>query len=189
MYSDVDHYLKSWHRCVIHKTPKPIQRAPIQPILTHQALELVCIDFLTVEPSKGFENLLVITYHFTKFSVVIPTKNQLAKTTARALYDEFIVKNATQSNNTVSPSEKWSGGENEFDLDSEIKWKDHLKTVVWQYNCTPHESTGYAPYTLLFGREPIIPVDQVFGLHRFRTKFSEELQQNLQKVWLEAYEK
>ena len=54
-------------------------------------MELVCIDFLTVEPSKGYENILVITDHFSKFSQAYPTKNQLAKTTARVLFEHYIV--------------------------------------------------------------------------------------------------
>ena len=56
-------------------------------------LELVCFDYLTLEPSKGgFGNILVITDQFSKYAVAIPTRNQTAKTTAEAFYNEFIVK-------------------------------------------------------------------------------------------------
>ncbi|KAL5006250.1 hypothetical protein ScPMuIL_015056, partial [Solemya velum] len=37
-------------------------------------------------------------------------------------------------------------------------------TLVHYYNCTPHESTGYSPYRLMFGREPKLPVDIMFGI-------------------------
>ena len=50
-------------------------------------------DYLSLEPSKGdIGNVLVITDHYTKYATAIPTRNQTAKTTAEALYNQFIVK-------------------------------------------------------------------------------------------------
>lgn len=50
------------------------------------------MDFLTLEQAQGgFGHILVITDHFTKYAVVVPTKNQTAKTTADALFYHFIV--------------------------------------------------------------------------------------------------
>jgi transposase InsO family protein len=50
------------------------------------------MDYLTLEMSKGgYQNILVLTDHFTKYAVAIPTKNQTAKTTAEALFNSFIV--------------------------------------------------------------------------------------------------
>lgn len=61
-------------------------------IKSRYPLELVCMDFLTLEPSKGgIANILAITDHFTKFAVAIPTKNQTVKTTADALCDNFVL--------------------------------------------------------------------------------------------------
>lgn len=42
------------------------------------------------------------------------------------------------------------------------KWPEYIKELVMMYNCTPHASTGYTPYQLMFGREPRLPVDHLF---------------------------
>ena len=51
-------------------------RAPLVNITTTYPLKMVCMDYLTIEPAKGIANVLVITDHFTKFAMAIPTKNQ-----------------------------------------------------------------------------------------------------------------
>ena len=89
--SDVEHKVKSYIRCIQRKTvPKP--SAELVNITTTQPMELVCIDFLSLERSKGgHENILVITNHFTRYAQAFPTRNQLAKTTAKVLFEQFIV--------------------------------------------------------------------------------------------------
>ena len=44
------------------------------------------------------------------------------------------------------------------------QWSDHLKKVVYAYNCTRCDSTGYSPFYLLFGRDPPLSFDRLFGL-------------------------
>ena len=90
MTSDVDKWVKVCDRCLRRKG-KGLQRAPLVSVTTTYPLELVCMDYLTLEPSKGVANILVITDHFTKFAMAIPTRNQTAKTTAEALFSQFIV--------------------------------------------------------------------------------------------------
>ena len=64
MQEEATQYVMHCSRCLRRKTPPQV--APLQPILVTQPLELVHMDYLSLEPSKGnIENVLVITDHFT----------------------------------------------------------------------------------------------------------------------------
>lgn len=42
------------------------------------------------------------------------------------------------------------------------KWPQQIQTQTFAYNATVHETTGYAPFQLVFGHVPRLPVDVVF---------------------------
>ena len=91
MSSSVDAWITDCNRCIRRKSSTN-SRAPLVNVSTTYPLELVCFDYLTLEPSKDdIANILIITDHFTKYAMAIPTRNQTAKTTAEAFYDNFIV--------------------------------------------------------------------------------------------------
>ena len=54
-------------------------------------------------------------------------------------------------------------------LKSEEKadWPSHLPALVFAYNATPHTSTGYQPYQLMFGRRAPAPCDNWLGLRAY----------------------
>ena len=43
------------------------------------------------------------------------------------------------------------------------RWPELLPHIVYMYNATPHGVTGIAPWTLLFGQKPTIPLDHLVG--------------------------
>ena len=87
----VEELIKTCERCIRRKA-LPERAAPLVNIKTFRPLELVCINFLSLEPDQSnTKDVLVITDHFTKYAVAIPTPNQRARTVAKCLWDNFIV--------------------------------------------------------------------------------------------------
>lgn len=69
-----------------------------------------------------------------------------------------------------------------------VHWKDFVKLVVHAYNCTKHDTTRFAPYELMFGRQPRLPVDLAFGLPVSKTchnhsEYVKHLKDNLEKSY------
>lgn len=60
-------------------------------IVTTGPLELLSIDYLTIEVQGKKQNILVILDHFTKFASAICTVDQKAKTVAKALWSNFFM--------------------------------------------------------------------------------------------------
>lgn len=225
MYTDVSKWVEECDRCTKFKTPNN-QRAELVSVTTTQPLEMVCMDFLTLEPSKGnIQNVLVLTDHFTKYAVAVPTRNQTAKTTADAIFNHFVVhyglpqrlhsdqganfcsKIITElckitgiSKSRTTPYHPMGNGITErfnrtlismlgtLDPEQKHNWKNYIHPLVHAYNCTAHDSTGFSPYYLMFGRQPNLPVDLVFGINRNSkssslTVYVEKLKDNLQEAY------
>jgi transposase InsO family protein len=90
MAADLDKWISKCERCILAKSPT--SSAPLVSIHTTQPLEVVCMDYLTLECSKGgYQYLLVMTDHYTRYAIAVPTKNMSAKTTASAFLNEFVV--------------------------------------------------------------------------------------------------
>lgn len=48
--------------------------------------------------------------------------------------------------------------------DHKQRWPEHIQSLTFMYNCTPHASTGFSPYQLFFGRSPTLLIDHLFDL-------------------------
>lgn len=91
MAVDIDQYIKTCGRCVAQKTLLH-KATPLNQITSRGPMDLVCIDFLSIEPdSRGVANVLVVTDHFTRDAQAFPTSNQTASTVAKVLLEKFFV--------------------------------------------------------------------------------------------------
>ena len=216
--ADVTNWINSCERCIRRKST--IAKEPLINVQSSYPLDLVCIDFLSLEPAKGnIGNVLIITDHYTKFAKAVPTKNQTAKPTAEALFNEFITNfgiptrlHSDQGANfesqiitelcnlmrmkkshTTPYHPQGNAGPERFNRtllsmlgtleeDEKKDWKKYVSSLVYYYNCTPHETTKTSPFQLLFGQKPKLPIDAVFQNARLDTDVSESTQQYLEDL-------
>ncbi len=87
---DIEQYIMTCGSCITRKTLAQ-KSAPLSHITSNGPLDLVCIDFLSLEPdTKGIANVLVITDHFTRYAQAFPTKDQRAVTVAKVLVENSL---------------------------------------------------------------------------------------------------
>ena len=73
MHKQTTLYVNKCQNCLKRKAIPDV--APLQPIIASQPMELVHMDLLSIEPSKGnIENVLVITDHFTRYAQAYASK-------------------------------------------------------------------------------------------------------------------
>ncbi|CAB3988536.1 Retrovirus-related Pol poly from transposon 412 [Paramuricea clavata] len=93
MQSDVEHYVRNICRCVKQRPPRLKTRAPLQPVITTATFELVFIDIVHLEKSSGgYDYILVIVDHFSRYAQAYPTRNKVAVTMAEKLYNDYILR-------------------------------------------------------------------------------------------------
>ena len=80
-------------RCIQYEAKG--QLPPMQPIICTEPMELVHVNYVRMEVTVATDkkpvvrNVLVVVDHFTRFVQAFVTKNQMARTTARVLYNNY----------------------------------------------------------------------------------------------------
>ena len=83
MKEDITHYVTKVCRCLKQKPPTVKQRELLQPIITTAPFQIISVDFLHLEASAGgYEYILVVMDHFTRYAQAYATKDKSAKTAA-----------------------------------------------------------------------------------------------------------
>ena len=76
--------------------------------------------------------------------------------------------------------------------DFKNNWPHHVSTLVYAYNCTHSNATGFSPYYLLYGRQPLLPIDIEYGVftpelsEAITYKYVQELKSRLQHAFQKA---
>ena len=205
MTQDANLWVDQCRHCQVAKGNYNTPKRKFGHLIAHNPLDLVCLDFTKVDPSKeGKENILVMTDAFTKFSVAVTTNNQQALTVAKALvdcwfhlygipsrihsdqgksFDNKIVdalckmygveRTMTSPYNPRGNSQCKRFNRTMFGLlktltkEQKGDWPSHLPALTFAYNATPHSTTGYQPYELMFGQKAPAPCDNWLGLRQY----------------------
>ena len=231
MMVDIKQRIRLCERCIRRKNA-PTKAAELVNITSSAPMELMCIDFLSLEKSKGGHgNILVITDHFSRYEQAIPTPNQKASTTAKVLFENVFLhygfpavihsdKGANFESKVIrklceiagvkksrtTPYHPMGNGMVErynktllnmlrtLSDNQKSDWKSHVSTMTHAYNATEHESTGYAPFYLMFGRHQRLAIDAFLALNndpsapRRHQYYSDYLQQCLECAYNMASE-
>ena len=200
---DIKHYVQNVCQCLKRRKPIREQRAPLVNIHSSEPFDLVSVDFMHLDRSKGgYEYLMVVTDHFSRFVQVYATRNNKARTAADKIFNEYIMRfgfpkklhhdqGKEFENKLFKRLHELSGiaasrttpyhpqGDGQVErwnrtvknmlkmLPEKFKsnWKDHVQKLVFAYNCTKNDATGFAPFQLMFGRSPRLPIDFMFDLN------------------------
>ena len=83
MQDDIPLYVNKKRKCLKQWKPTLHQREPLKPVLTYVPFKLISSDFLYLEQrSGGYEYILMVVDHFTRYAQANPTHNKTATTAA-----------------------------------------------------------------------------------------------------------
>ena len=232
MIEDIEHHIKSCPHCLWFKTQP--EKAELNPIIATRPLELVHIDYLTIEAPEGSKsdkdiNVLVITDHFTRYAQAHITPSQKAHVVAKTLWEHFfvhygfpekILSDQGRNFESVLISElceltqikklrttpyrpEGNGSCERFNrtlismlgilpADFKSKWPQQISTLTYAYNCTRSNATGFSPYYLLYGRQPLLSIDIEYGVftpelsEAITYKYVQELKSTLENAFNKA---
>ena len=203
MKDDIEHYVQDVCVCLSQRSSRKLPVAPLQSVNTNRPLDLVSIDYLHLEPSiGGYEYILAVIDNFSRFTQSYPCKDKTAKSAAKHLYGDYIMKfgipgrllhdqgrefenNLFRDLNlycgivrsrTTPYHPQTNGMVERFNSTllqmlrtlpelQKPRWSEQLPKLMFAYNTSTHASTGYSPFKLMFGRQPILPVDWLLQDH------------------------
>ena len=103
---DIELHIRSCLHCLGFKTQP--EKAELNPIVATRPMELVHIDYLTIEALENSRsskdiNILIITDHFTRYTQAHITSSQKAHVVAKTLWEHFFVHYGFSRKDIVRP--------------------------------------------------------------------------------------
>ena len=93
MAADIDSFCQKKCPCITSKAPNVKERAQLVPIHATRPFEIVSVDFMKLDLCKGgFQHVLVVVDHFTRFAQAYPTKRANSRSAADKLFNHFILQ-------------------------------------------------------------------------------------------------
>lgn len=79
--------------CLKYKKPNHETRTPLVSIISTHPFKLVSVDFLHLDKCKGgYEYILVIVDHFTRFAQAYPTTSKSGKVVTGKIFNDYALK-------------------------------------------------------------------------------------------------
>ena len=89
MYNYVKYFVTRICKFIKDKIPNTLPQVALKTITFYSPMELIGLDFLHLDKcTGGFQYLLIITDHFTRYTQVYPTGTKDVKSTATKLFND-----------------------------------------------------------------------------------------------------
>ncbi|GFU83029.1 retrovirus-related Pol polyprotein from transposon 412 [Trichonephila clavipes] len=140
------------------KGPKIRSRGKLHRYNVGAPFERIAFDILGPLPrtASGNKYLLVVMDYFTKWPEVYPIPDQEAPTVAEAVVQHWISRYGV-------PLQLHSDQGRNFVSANQQDWDQKVPLFLLAYRSAVHETTGYSPSQMLFGRDLRLPCDLLFG--------------------------
>ncbi|GFW14979.1 retrovirus-related Pol polyprotein from transposon 412 [Trichonephila clavipes] len=186
VWSDVEKCCRIFDPCAARKGPRKRTRGRLQLYNVGAPFKRIAFDILGPLPrSSDGNNILVVMGYFTKWLEAYPIPDQEASTVAEVLVQHWISRFGV-------PLQLHSDQGRNFDSAvckrlCEILAIDKTRTTALHPQSAVHETTGYSPSQMLFGRDLRLPADLLFSRPPDAPLAPEEYVKKLQARMEEMY--
>ena len=173
MQREIEHYVSLSCSCPKSKKPSNETRAPLTSIVITQHFELVSVDFLHVD--KLFKVISLFNDYALKSGFPLRIHHDQGGEFENQLFAQ-LAKNCGIAGSRTTPYHPEGNGQVErfnrmllqmlrtLTEREKANWKESINKLIYAYNCTRSEVTGFSPFYLLFGRALRLPIDFLFRL-------------------------
>ncbi|UYV61052.1 hypothetical protein LAZ67_1003246 [Cordylochernes scorpioides] len=170
MLKDVSEFVKTCHLCQSRKGSNHLPSGLLQPIPpANYPFERIGIDFVGPLPSTKRRRkwIIVLTDYYTKYAETKAVSEATVKEVSTFLIEHIILRHgapnfllAIETNGLTERLNRTLINMISMYVNTDQKnWDEILPFITHAYNTTIQETTGYSPFFLLFGREPMSLLD------------------------------